>query len=44
MFTLTLVYLEYKTSVSICEFEMITALKLYFCLHFSSLHDIIHKT
>jgi len=38
MFTLILVTLEYETSVSIWEFEMMIALKWYFCLHFSSLH------
>jgi len=39
MFTLTLVELEYETSVSIWEFEMMIVLKWYFCLSFSSLHD-----
>jgi len=39
MFTLTLVDLEYETSVSIWEFEMMIVLKRYFCFHFSSLHD-----
>jgi len=38
MFSLTLVDLENKTSVSILEFEMIV-LKLLFCLHFRWLHD-----
>jgi len=44
MFTLTLIYLEYESSVSLCEFEMMIVIKWYFCLHFSSLHDYIHKT
>jgi len=44
MFTLTLVELEYETSDSIWEFEMMIVLKGYFCLHFNSLHDYIHKT
>ena len=44
MFTLTLVDLEYETSVSIWEFEMMIVLKRYFCLHLISLHDLIHKT
>jgi len=39
MFTITLVVLEYDTSVSIWEFEMLIILKWYFCLHFRSLHD-----
>jgi len=39
MFTLTLVDLEYETSVSIWEFRMMIVLELKFCLHFSSLHD-----
>jgi len=39
MFTLILVDLEYETSVSIWEFEMMIVLKWLFCLHFSSLHD-----
>jgi len=38
MFTLTLVDLEYDTSFSNWEFEMIV-IKWYFCLHFSWLHD-----
>jgi len=38
MFTLTLVDLEYETSVSIFEFEMIV-IKWYFTLHISWLHD-----
>jgi len=44
MFTLTLVDLEYEISISICEFELTMALKLFFCLHFRSLHDKINKT
>ena len=44
MFTLTLVDLEYETSVSLWEFEMMTVLKWYFCPHFISLYDYIHKT
>ena len=44
MFTFTLVDLEYETSVSIWEFEMMIVLTWLFCLHFSSLHDYIHKT
>jgi len=44
MFALTLVDLEYETSVSLWEFEMTIVLKWYFCLNFSSLHDYIHKT
>jgi len=39
MFTLTLVDLEYDTSFSIWEFEMMIVLKWYFCLHISWLHD-----
>jgi len=39
MFTLTLVELEYETSVSIWELEMMIVLKWLFCLHFISLHD-----
>jgi len=39
MLTLTLVDIEYETSVSIWEFEMMIVLKWYFCLHFSWLHD-----
>jgi len=44
MFTLTLVDLEYETSVSIWEFEMMIVLKWYFCIHLRSLNDYIHKT
>jgi len=36
---LTLVDIEYQTSVSIWEFEMIIVLKWKFCFHYSSLHD-----
>jgi len=39
MFKLTLVDLEYETSISIWEFEMMNVLKQYFCHHFSSLHE-----
>jgi len=39
MFSLTLVDLEYETSVSIWEFEMIILLKWLFYIHFSSLQD-----
>jgi len=39
MSTFILVDLENETSVSIWEFEMMIVLKLYFWLHFSSLHD-----
>jgi len=35
MITLTLFDLEYETTVSICEFEMMNVLKWQFCLHFS---------
>jgi len=35
MFTLTLVNLEYETSVFVWEFEMMIELKWLFCLHFS---------
>ena len=42
--TLTLVELQYETSVSIWEFEMMIVLNWMFCLHFSSLHDYIHRT
>jgi hypothetical protein len=44
MFTFTFVDLEYETSVSIWEFEMIIELKWSFCLHLCSLHDLIHRT
>jgi len=44
MFTLTLVDVEYETSVSTWEFKMMIVLKWYFCLHFSSLYDQIHRT
>ena len=44
MFTLTVVDLEYDTSVSIWEFEMMIVLIWEFCLHFTSIHDKIHKT
>jgi len=37
MFTLTYVDVEYETSNSIWEFEIMFVLKWYFCLHFSSL-------
>jgi len=37
MFTVTLVDLEYETSVSIGEFEMMIVLKWKFSLHFCSL-------
>jgi len=39
MFTLTLVDLEYETSISIWEFEMMIVLKLMFCHLFRSLHE-----
>jgi len=39
MFTLTFVDLEYETSVSIWEFEMVIVLKWLFCLYFTSQHD-----
>jgi len=39
MFTLTLFAIEYETSVSIWEFEMMIVLKWKFCLYFSLLHD-----
>jgi len=39
MFTLTLVDLEYLTSVSILEFEMMMILKWWFNFYISSLHD-----
>jgi len=39
MITLTYTDLEYETSISIWEIEMMIVLKWYFCLHFSSLHD-----
>jgi len=39
MFTLTLVDIEYETSVCIWEFEMMIVLKWYFCFHFCSLND-----
>jgi len=39
MFTLTYVDLEYETSTSIEEFDLLIVLKWYFFLHFSSLHD-----
>jgi len=38
MFTLTLVDLEYETSVSIWEFEIMIVQKWLFCLHFSSVN------
>jgi len=38
MFSLTLVELEYETSFSIWEFEMMIVLKLELCLHFNQLH------
>ena len=44
MFTSTLVDLEYETSVSIWEFEMMTVLKWQFCSHFIFLHYSIHIT
>ena len=44
MFALTVVDLEYDTSVSIWEFEMMIVLIWQFCLHFTSIHDKIHKT
>ena len=44
IFTLTFVDLEYETSISISEFQLIIVLKLYFCLHYSSLHNKIHRT
>jgi len=34
-----LIELEYETSISIWDFEMIIVVKWYLCLHFSSLHD-----
>jgi len=39
MFTLILVDLEYETSNSILDFEMMIVLKQYVCHHFSSLHE-----
>jgi len=39
MFTLTYDDLEFESSISIWEFEMLNVLKEYFCLHFFSLHD-----
>jgi len=39
MLTLTYVDIQYETSISIWEFEMMIVLKYYFCLHFSLLHD-----
>jgi len=36
LFTLTLVELEYETSVSIWEYEMMIVVKWYLCLHFGS--------
>ena len=44
MFKLSLVDLEYETSVSIWKFEMLIEMKWLFCLHFSMLHDEIYKT
>jgi len=39
MFKLNLLDLEYETSVSVWEFEIMIVLKWYFCLHFTLLHD-----
>jgi len=44
MFILTLVDLEYETSVSLWEFEMMIVLKWYLCLHFSSLQKKFTNT
>jgi len=38
MFTLKYVDLDYETSISISEFELMILLKWQFCFPFSSLH------
>jgi len=40
---LTLVDLEYETSFSVWEFEMLIVLKWHFCFHFCSLHEYINR-
>ena len=44
MFTLTLVDLEYEASCFYLGIWNVDRIKWLFCLHFISLHDLIHKT
>ena len=43
MCTLTFADLEYETSISFWEFEIMIVLNIL-CLNFRSLHDEIHRT